>query len=579
MSIQLGSAYGKVTLDTSGMTKGVNSAKSSLQNLSEVGIRVGQNLQKIGAAMTLAFTVPIVAFGVSAVKSAMDAENALAEMNAVLKSTNGVAGMTADELMRMASQLQRVTKFSDEEIMKGQSMLLTFTNIGKNVFPVATEAMLNMAEKFGSVEEASIQLGKALNDPISGVTALRRVGVMLSNAQEQQIKNFMATNDIASAQKVILGELETEFGGLAKAAGTTTAGKFAILNNALDDLKEKIGTAILPVLIQGATALIKLVDAFLGLPPGVQKGILVIGGLGLIFLAILGPMIAFIGTLVSMASSIMGVVSALTTAGVVLPSLGAVLSGVGALMGAVGTAALSLLGSILLLAAGPAILYFAFKYNFGGIRTTAEQLWFILKYQFSTGWASLKASTADGWANMTASIQSGAAGAQNIFSSFIAWMQGAWTNLVTAMGRYAALARDWIVRTFQIDWGALGRNIIMGIINGFIGGINALVAAAKMAAQAALNAIKQTLGIHSPSAVMMKLGMQTAQGYMLGINGGINPNAIAQMMARPVMNTNSSNQQTFNQYFSSGLTFRQAQAMISQNNEQLMDTFSKMLIG
>ena len=204
MSIQLGSAYGKVTLDTSGVTKGVNSAKSSLQNLSEVGIRVGQNLQKIGAAMTLAFTVPIVAFGVSAVKSAMDAENALAEMNAVLKSTNGVAGMTADELMRMASQLQRVTKFSDEEIMKGQSMLLTFTNIGKNVFPVATEAMLNMAEKFGSVEEASIQLGKALNDPISGVTALRRVGVMLSNAQEQQIKNFMATNDIASAQKVIL---------------------------------------------------------------------------------------------------------------------------------------------------------------------------------------------------------------------------------------------------------------------------------------------------------------------------------------------------------------------------------------
>ena len=240
MAIQLGSAYGKVEIDSSGVPKGIGNAVKSLETLGQTANKIGSQMQKIGGAMTLGLTLPIVAFFSSAVKSAMDAESELAELNAVLASTGGAAGMTAEELTKMATELQKVTKFSDEEILSGESMLLTFTKIGKDVFPLATEAMLNMAEKFGSMESASIQLGKALNDPVGGVTALRRVGVMLSDQQEQQIKDFMAVNDIASAQKVILKELETEFGGLAKAIGNTPEGKFAKLKNSFDDLMERL---------------------------------------------------------------------------------------------------------------------------------------------------------------------------------------------------------------------------------------------------------------------------------------------------------------------------------------------------
>jgi hypothetical protein len=137
--------------------------------------------------------------------------------------------MTKKELIDLATSLSLVTRFEDDSIVKGESMLLTFTNIGKDVFPAATEAMLNMAQKFGSMDAASVQLGKALQDPIAGVAALRRVGVMLTDAQEKQIKQFIKVGDIASAQKVILGELNTEFGGLAVAAGQTLAGRMDIL--------------------------------------------------------------------------------------------------------------------------------------------------------------------------------------------------------------------------------------------------------------------------------------------------------------------------------------------------------------
>jgi hypothetical protein len=98
------------------------------------------------------------------------------------------------------------------------------------------------------MDSAAVQLGKALNDPVLGVTALRRVGVMLTEAQEEQIKQFMEVGDVASAQKIILAELETEFGGLARAIGETSEGKLQILQNNLGNTQEAIGTGLLPLL-------------------------------------------------------------------------------------------------------------------------------------------------------------------------------------------------------------------------------------------------------------------------------------------------------------------------------------------
>jgi hypothetical protein len=115
--------------------------------------------------------------------------------------------------------------------------------------------MLDMSTALGQdVSSSAIQLGKALNDPVNGITALSRVGVSFSEDQKAVIEALVEMGDTAGAQKLILEELNKEFGGSAQAAGKTFAGKLKILNNQLGELKENIGNQLLPIVSDLATA-------------------------------------------------------------------------------------------------------------------------------------------------------------------------------------------------------------------------------------------------------------------------------------------------------------------------------------
>lgn len=208
--------------------------------------------QGIGQSLAnFAMQIPgaIMNFGASIMNEAMEAENGLAQLEAVIKSTGGAAGMTSDELVKMADELSKVTRFSDDAIIGGENLLLTFTNIGADVFPDATKAILDMSTAMNQdLKSSAIQLGKALNDPIDGVGALTRVGVQFTDEQKKMIESLVKMGDIAGAQRIILAELNKEFGGSAEAAGQTFAGQLDILKNNLDNVKESVGMALLPVL-------------------------------------------------------------------------------------------------------------------------------------------------------------------------------------------------------------------------------------------------------------------------------------------------------------------------------------------
>jgi len=169
-----------------------------------------------------------------------------------IQATGGAAGFTATQLNRMASELQALTNIGDEETLaKVTSPLLTFKQVQGEVFAEAQMAILDMAEALNQdLQQAAIQVGKALNDPILGVTALRRVGVQLTEQQQEQIKGFMAVNKVAEAQKIILKELNSQFGGQAK----NVADPLIQLKNTWGDIKETIGIAILPGLNAIATS-------------------------------------------------------------------------------------------------------------------------------------------------------------------------------------------------------------------------------------------------------------------------------------------------------------------------------------
>lgn len=197
---------------------------------------------------------------VSATNAAKRQEQIMNQTRAVIKSTGSAAGVTADEMFKLAQGLQNVTTFGDEAILNGQNLLLTFKEIGKDVFPRATEAMLDVSTSMNQgIKESAIQLGKALNDPILGITALRRVGIQFTDKQEDVIKALAKTGDIAKAQTLILDELESQFGGSARAA-REGLGAFDALRESIGDLVEEIGIALAPTMGKLSTSLNKLVD-------------------------------------------------------------------------------------------------------------------------------------------------------------------------------------------------------------------------------------------------------------------------------------------------------------------------------
>ena len=169
-------------------------------------------------------------------------ERNVAALESALKSTNYQLGISSQALQDQASAFQEVTLFGDEATIGAQALLVTFKNIGKDVFPAATEAVLNISQAMGiDLKASAIQVGKALNDPIAGLTALSRNGITFTDSQKEVIKYLTETGEAAKAQKIILTELNSQFGGAAVAAADAAGGSWKQLLNTWGDSKEAIG--------------------------------------------------------------------------------------------------------------------------------------------------------------------------------------------------------------------------------------------------------------------------------------------------------------------------------------------------
>jgi hypothetical protein len=219
--------------------------------------RAGRTAGRIAAVGIAAATGALVAAGYAATKlvqsslsEAREAQKVSAVTRAEIKATGGVANVTERSMSRLAGAISRKAGMDDEAIQSGANLLLTFKNIrnetgkGNKIFDQATQAAVDLsAAGFGSIQSGSKMLGKALNDPLKGITALSKAGVTFSADQVERITNYVEENDLLAAQKVILGEVQAQVGGVA-AAQATWGDKAQVT---LDNVKERLGTAILPL--------------------------------------------------------------------------------------------------------------------------------------------------------------------------------------------------------------------------------------------------------------------------------------------------------------------------------------------
>jgi hypothetical protein len=225
---------------------GLNKALSDIKR-AETGFgKFKAGIKGLAVPAAAAFAA-ITAGALTSIRAAEEAQVANRRLANVLKQM-GYAQAT-DRVQNYADALSRQIAKEDESIKLVQAKLATFKNLTATVniaggaFDRATKAAFDLAAAgFGEAEQSATQLGKALQDPIKGITALARSGVTFTNTEKEKIKALVESGKVLEAQDIVLKAIETQVGGTAEATATATE-KMKI---AFGEAQEALGNALLP---------------------------------------------------------------------------------------------------------------------------------------------------------------------------------------------------------------------------------------------------------------------------------------------------------------------------------------------
>lgn len=140
-----------------------------------------------------------VAFAAKAVLVGEQADTANKRIEQINKSMGLFGDSTSQvtgRLIEYAEATARATGVDTNAIKATQAKLLTFKELAATAnqvggeFDRATKAAIDLAAAgFGSAEQNAVQLGKALNDPIKGLTSLSRSGVTFTETEKEAHQN------------------------------------------------------------------------------------------------------------------------------------------------------------------------------------------------------------------------------------------------------------------------------------------------------------------------------------------------------------------------------------------------------
>ena len=254
--------------------KGMNKVSKAFQNTagSIAAVQgplgpVAGRLSAIGAIvgrvspMMLGLTAVVVGLGLAftkLIKNTSQVETQMFKLQGILKATGGAAGLSLNEIENLATEIGISTLASTAKVRDAAGIMLTFKSITGETFKDALRLAQDLAEVgFGDLKMGATQLGKALEDPIVGLGALRRVGVSFTDAQKEMIKVLTMTGRKAEAQRIILDALDQQVGGAGVKAASGLAGAIDSLGENMDIFFErtKTGTWLVGMLTKGINAL------------------------------------------------------------------------------------------------------------------------------------------------------------------------------------------------------------------------------------------------------------------------------------------------------------------------------------
>jgi phage-related protein len=443
----------RLRADSSQFTAGMAQAQAATASLSDNFGSVGKSMESFGTTMTTHVTLPIVAMGTATFLAFSAEEDAIAKMNAALSATGGVAGVTGEHIIEMASSLQQSTTFADDTTIAAGALLLTFKNLrnemgeGNDVFDRTMRASQDLAAFMGTdLNQATMQLAKALQDPDVGMNQLRRSGVSFSEQQKQMVKDMVASGDMLGAQKLILAEVEAQFGGTAEAMAQTSSGQIKQALNDLGDAMEQFGAVIAPIIGQVTDFLKQLADRFQALSPETKEMIVQFAAIA----AAIGPVILVVG-------------KALTLFAGIGPALAVIANPVGIVIAVIAA-----------LVALIAVLYF----KFDSVRQIVDRAWQDIQTAISNAWGVIQPILESIWqaivTNLQPVLENLAAKFQEIWPKIMQAVNGAWSVIAPILQAFGWVISNVLVpviawlANFVVEMWAMQANAILDFYNSVV---------------------------------------------------------------------------------------------------------------
>ncbi|WP_185961258.1 hypothetical protein [Telmatospirillum sp. J64-1] len=195
----------------------------------------------VGAAAVIGGVMAALSKGVSV---AEQFEQAGLKTEAILRATGYASGHTAESIRQMSREIALGTLASTQGVEAAAQRLMTFRSVGADVFRRTLEAAQDLAAAgFGTLESNAVQLGKALENPTRGLSALSESGVSFTAQQKEMIQSLEESGRVLEAQKLILEAVEGQVGGTGAAAGKGLSGAFDTLGQSIEEFYQKIGDA------------------------------------------------------------------------------------------------------------------------------------------------------------------------------------------------------------------------------------------------------------------------------------------------------------------------------------------------
>ncbi len=227
-------------------------AEGTSKRFSGLGQIAKGALQSIGASAVQLAARGLQALGGVVVDSSrkfQSYERSMRGIQQLILTTGNAAQRSAEDIDKIAIALSESTLASRQGVLEASKALLSFKSVSGDVFDRTLASAQDLTEILGSdLKSATVQLAKALEDPIKGLGALSRSGVSFTDGQTKLIKSLVESGNQLKAQEEILRVVEAQSKGAAEAAGNTLAGSFDTLGERTDRLQTAFGSTLAPAI-------------------------------------------------------------------------------------------------------------------------------------------------------------------------------------------------------------------------------------------------------------------------------------------------------------------------------------------